>query len=142
MEFIYPGSFNSKRVKICTNTGTYRDFITKFIKNYDPEAAASRHPQTRKIHSHGLYSAGPNEEWCVDGHEKILRSMGIAIWGVNDKYARVELSLDAVPSARKSTVPPVLYLCLIKKIGGIPVTTASDMGSELGKLIGLITSLR
>ena len=68
--------------------------------------------------------------------------MGIAIWGVNDKWGRLELSLTAVPSARKATVPPALYLRLVRKIGGMPVVTVSDMGSELGKLIALVSTLR
>lgn len=68
--------------------------------------------------------------------------MGIAVWGVNDKWARVELSLTAVPTARKATVPPALYLRLVRKVGGMPVSTVSDMGSELGKLIALISTLR
>lgn len=112
------------------------------MKELDADASAARHPHTRQLHKHGLYSAGPNEEWCIDGHEKILLSMGIAIWGGNDKWSRVELGLYAVPSARKATVPPALYLRLVKKAGGMPVTTVSDMGSELGKLIALITTLR
>ncbi|KAG6846741.1 hypothetical protein H0H93_012164, partial [Arthromyces matolae] len=102
---------------------------------YEPEAVAARHPMTRKIHKNILWSAGPNEEWCVDGHEKLLASMGIAIWGIIDKCARLELCLKAVPNARKATVPLSLYLLTAKKQGGIPAVLAADKGSELG-LIG------
>lgn len=42
----------------------------------------------------------PGLQWCMDGHEKILQAMGIAVWGINDKYAQVEIDLYAVPNAR------------------------------------------
>lgn len=95
------------------------DFITAFRKAENPSAAAARHPCTRKVHHHGLYSSGPNEEWCLDGHEKILRSMGISVWGAIDKCCRLELELWAVSNARLADVPPALYLRLVRKIGGM-----------------------
>lgn len=90
----------------------------KFRQTDDPDAAAARHPETRKVHHTGLWSIGPNEEWCVDGHEKLLNLMGIAIWGIADKFARIELALWAVPNARLADVPPALILRLILKLGG------------------------
>ncbi|KAF8178247.1 hypothetical protein BJ912DRAFT_1130611 [Pholiota molesta] len=68
--------------------------------------------------------------------------MEIAIWGVIDKCCRLELGLWAVPNARLADVPPALYLRLTRKIGGMCVQTASDKGTELSKLIALITTLR
>jgi len=87
-------------------------------KTQNPQAVFARHPQTRKVHHHGLWSIGPNEEWCVDGHEKILRSMGIAVWGVIDKFSRMELGLWAMPNARIQEIPPFLFLRLVKEKGG------------------------
>ncbi|KAF8958233.1 hypothetical protein BDZ97DRAFT_1906555 [Flammula alnicola] len=43
-----------------------RDFITAFRQAENPSAAAARHPHTRKVHHHGLYLSGPNEEWLAD----------------------------------------------------------------------------
>ncbi len=94
------------------------DHIMAFRKTENPEATAARHPRTRKVHHHGLHSSGPNEEWCADGHEKILLCMGIAIWGIIDKCCRLELGLWAVPNARLADVPPALYLRLVRKLGG------------------------
>ncbi len=85
----------------------------------DPDATAARHPETRKVHHTGLWSIGPNEEWCIDGHEKLLVLMGIAVWGVVDKFSRRELALWAVPNARLAEVPPALILRLIHKLGGM-----------------------
>jgi len=54
----------------------------------------------------------------MDRHEKILLSMGIAVWGVIDKFSWLELGLWAMPNAQLKELPPVLYLCLLKKQGG------------------------
>ncbi|GJJ16213.1 hypothetical protein Clacol_010509 [Clathrus columnatus] len=61
--------------------------------------------RTQENCSKNPFSAGPNEEWCMDGHEKLREAMGIDIWGVCDKYSRYELGLWAVPNARRSEVP-------------------------------------
>jgi hypothetical protein len=90
----------------------------KFSKAENPTATANRHPRTRKLHKHGLWASGPNEEWGFDGHEKLLLAMGIGVYGGTDKYSRVELSLDAVPNARDPNLPVAVYLRVIKKLGG------------------------
>ena len=84
------------------------------------EASAARHPRARKVHRHGLYSAGSNEEHCVDGHEKILASMGIGVYGLIDKWSRLELGLWAVPNPRDQDLPPALWLRVVKKLKGTP----------------------
>ncbi|PPR05257.1 hypothetical protein CVT24_008283 [Panaeolus cyanescens] len=103
-----------------------RDFTMKFMQAENPSLTAGRHPQTRKTHKHTLWSSGPNEEWCLDGHEKILLSMGIAVYGIIDKFSRMELDLVAVPNARDR----------------MPLSTTSDKGSEVGQLISLVQALR
>ena len=82
------------------------------------DATKARHPANAKAHPHGIWSVGPNEEWCVDGHEKILLSMGIAVYGFADKCARMKLGLWAMPNARVQDMPPTLFLWLVKKKGG------------------------
>jgi len=103
----------------CTNSLLfYRDKIFKYRLLKNPAATRARHPRTRKIHSHGIHSIGSNENWGVDGHEKILNSMGIAVYGVIDQFSRMELALWAMPSARLSQIPPAVVLRLMKEKGG------------------------
>ena len=94
------------------------DFIQVFRKADNPAGAASRHPITRKIHYRGITCSGPSEEWCVDGHETIALQMGISVWGIIDKFSRMELGLWAVPNERNRNVPPTLFLYTVKKFGG------------------------
>ncbi|EAU89702.2 hypothetical protein CC1G_07427 [Coprinopsis cinerea okayama7 len=119
-----------------------RDFAMRFRRADNAEASAAQHPRTRKRHNHGLWSSGPNEEWCLDGHEKILHSMGIAVYGIIDKFSRMELALVAVPNARDSDVPVAVYLRTVKKFGGMPLSSTSDKGTELRKLISLVGNMR
>ncbi|KAJ7439477.1 hypothetical protein FB451DRAFT_1301899 [Mycena latifolia] len=119
-----------------------RKFIDDVRGVLDRDASNMRKPGAKKIHTRGLWSAGPNEEWCVDGHEKILPSMGIAVWGVVDKFSRNEQNLWALPDSRTAVVPPALYLRQVREKGGMPLQTTSDMGSETGVLAAVQTALR
>ncbi|KAF8990438.1 hypothetical protein BDQ17DRAFT_1216898, partial [Cyathus striatus] len=113
--------------------------VLELRRRLDPEAAAARHPGvTRKAHHNGISSIGPNEEWCVGSDEKLLNCMGIAIWGIIDKFSRMELSLVATPNAQIQQIPPALFLL----ITGMPLTVTGDKGSELDALSSLITTMR
>ncbi|KAJ7868014.1 hypothetical protein B0H14DRAFT_2346753, partial [Mycena olivaceomarginata] len=119
-----------------------RDFIDNIRGILDRDATDMRKPGAKKIHTRGLHSAGPNEEWCVDGHEKILQALGIAVWGIVDKFSRYELKLWALPDSRTAEVPPALYLRLLREKQGMPLQTTSDKGSETGLLADTQTALR
>ncbi|KII90163.1 hypothetical protein PLICRDRAFT_53263 [Plicaturopsis crispa FD-325 SS-3] len=119
-----------------------RDYIQNFMQARDKEAALARNPTSKQMHRKGLWSAGPNEEWGGDGHEKILEEMGISIWGLVDKASRLELGLWAVPSSRTPEVPVALYLLTVKKRKGIPIQLLTDKGSETGQVAALQTTLR
>ena len=97
----------------------HRDEVRIYRQQKNPAGAVARHPTTRKVHYHGLWSIGPNEEWGVDGHEKILNKMGISVYGVIDKFSRMELALWAMPNARLLEIPPAVILRLMKEKKGI-----------------------
>ncbi|KAF8911450.1 hypothetical protein CPB84DRAFT_1671914 [Gymnopilus junonius] len=120
----------------------HQDGIMAYQAAQDKDATDGCNPYIKKAHPHGLWSLGPNEEWCIDGHEKILKSMGIAVWGIADKCAHMELGLWAMPNARVQELPPALYLQLIKKQGDMALSTMMDKGTEVGKLISLVKSMR
>ncbi|TFK22793.1 hypothetical protein FA15DRAFT_681483 [Coprinopsis marcescibilis] len=113
------------------------DFTRQFLKAENSIAAENRHPLTQKQHATGIHSAGPNEEWNLDRHEKILLSMGVGVYGIIDKFSQMELALYAVPNTRDAGVPITVYLRVVKKWGGMPVSSTSDKGAELGQLIPL-----
>jgi hypothetical protein len=96
----------------------FSDYILAYLKVRDPEAVDNRNPTLKRPHRRGHWSAGPHEEWCMDGHEKLVAVMGIHVWGVVDKCSRGELGLWAVPESRTMDVPNALYLSLVKEVGG------------------------
>lgn len=100
------------------HNSNYRDFITDFLCTYNPEGAAARNPVTKKVHPHGLSSAGPNEEWGLDGHEKLLLSMRVGVYGGTDKYSRLKLGLWACPNPRDPNLPIAMWLRMVKEVGG------------------------
>jgi hypothetical protein len=95
----------------------------------------------------------------MDGHEKLVRPMGIYIYGANNKCTRSELGLYAVPSARTMDVPVALYLLMVKKhsgvsfllarihtrldcFAGVPIQLTVDKGPEVGKVMATHAYLR
>lgn len=78
-----------------------------------------RNPCARKIVRKPLTSAGPNEVWCCDGHDK-LSSYGFSIWGMRDKFSRKWLGLWALPtnSNRYAVVAAYLWLTVVYEIEG------------------------
>ncbi|EIW73067.1 hypothetical protein TREMEDRAFT_59229 [Tremella mesenterica DSM 1558] len=111
-----------------------RDLVYKAMKEYAPEGVKSRRPGTKKIQRFPIISVGPNEQWSIDGHDK-LSSYGIGIYGIRDVYSGRLLLLKAMPSNRRSTDVHSMFLDTIVKLGGFPLQIASDRGSEIGEVI-------
>lgn len=95
-----------------------RTWVNAFLKVLEPQVLASRQPGAKHYHRHGLHSIGPNEEWSVDGHDKIVNSMGIGIWGVVDKFSRLVISYFALPNNRRADVALACYFLTVQKAGG------------------------
>ncbi|GJJ09094.1 hypothetical protein Clacol_003316 [Clathrus columnatus] len=119
-----------------------RCIIETVQRQQDPEEARHRWSGNRKIVRKTLFSSGPNEEWCMDGHKKLRDSMGIDVWGICDKYSQLELGLWAIPNACQSQVPVALFLRPVKEQEGVPLQLTGDKGSENGKVSLFQTALQ
>jgi hypothetical protein len=97
----------------------HSEWIGQFLKILEPQTVAARKPGAKQIHRHGLHSLGPNEEWSVDGHDKVMNSMGIGIWGVVDKFSRNPIAFFALPNNRLADVVLACYLLTVQKAGGL-----------------------
>lgn len=122
------------------------------MKEWNPEGVASRRPGTKKIMRSPILSIGPNEQWSIDGHDK-LNSFGIGIWGIRDVYSGLMLAMQAMPSNRRANDVHCVYLnAVIKAKGelalrssitsGFPMQLASDRGSEIGEVVASQTAFR
>src|ERR1700733_8286370 len=83
----------------------------------DPSGFIKRHPAAKKIPRVPLTSAGPNAEWCGDGHDK-LNSRGVGLYGIHDKASGKWLGLWASPTNRDGKTAGNLYLSLVEKLRG------------------------
>lgn len=89
------------------------------MKVIDPVGVILRNPTARRIERRPLTSAGSNEVWCCDGHDK-MNKYGMSIWGMRDKFSRKWLGLWVLPntSNRYSEVTAYLWLSLVHELGG------------------------
>jgi hypothetical protein len=94
------------------------DWVNEFLKTLDPAGVAGRQLGAAVVHGHGLHSLGPDEEWSLDGHDKTVRPMGIAVWGIIDKFSRKTIGLFAVPNNRLADTTLACFLLLVQRSGG------------------------
>lgn len=76
-----------------------------------------RMPTSKKIFRSPLTGIGPDEEWSMDGHDK-LRAAGFDIYGIRDKWSGKWHHYRVIPSNRYASVIGVIQLECIKKVGG------------------------
>ncbi len=88
------------------------------MRDFAPEGFKKRHPRAKKkIIRTPLSAVGPDDEWSMDGHDK-LAALGFEIYGIRDVWAGKYLHYRVVPSNRYASVVGVLYLECAKKCGG------------------------
>ncbi|EIW72667.1 hypothetical protein TREMEDRAFT_58836 [Tremella mesenterica DSM 1558] len=118
-----------------------RDLVYKAMKEYAPEGLQSRRPGHKKVPRFPIISVGPNEQWSIDGHDK-LSSYGIGIYGIRDVYSGRLLALQAMPSNRRSEDVHCIFVNTVLKAAGFPLQIASDRGSEIGEVIATQIAFR
>ncbi|KAL1938193.1 hypothetical protein VTO73DRAFT_11837 [Trametes versicolor] len=129
--------------QIAEDTGVHltRDYISQEMHMLDPDGFALRQPTSKKKHRVALVVIGPDHEWSCDGHDK-LSAIGFPIWGIRDVWSGKWLGLWVVPNNRLKVVVAYLYLSLLKTVGGMPVQTTTDRGSETSTVYGFANALR
>ncbi|EJD38295.1 hypothetical protein AURDEDRAFT_172677 [Auricularia subglabra TFB-10046 SS5] len=120
-----------------------KPMLRHLLKNWDPEATDKRNPKIgTKKHKHGIWSAGPGEEWAFDQHEKLVPEMNIGVYGAIDKWSRSALMYKAVSRWRQRDVGSAIFVLCVQQEGGFPVTTHTDMGPETTDMCRIQIALR
>ncbi|KAF9229380.1 hypothetical protein BS17DRAFT_805109 [Gyrodon lividus] len=96
---------------------------------------------SKKVSREPLVSLGPYHEWSGDGHDK-LSEIGFPIWAIRDKWSGKWLGIWVVPNNRLKTTISYLYLSLVYELGGMPLQTTTDCGSETIEVYGFANVLR
>ncbi|CAK5283477.1 unnamed protein product [Mycena citricolor] len=118
----------------CDSVHLSRCYIDHFRGAINPNAINMHKPGAKKIHTRGLFSSGPNKEWCIDGHKKILKTMGISIYGIIDKFSCCKLLLQALPNSWAAEVPPILYLHLVSRFKQPLTKAVKPVNLQLSRL--------
>ncbi|KAJ7161620.1 hypothetical protein C8R46DRAFT_1164479 [Mycena filopes] len=114
-----------------------RKTVWEIMQKYDAEAFAAREPTAKRIHREKKYPIGINHRWALDGHDKLYK-IGFPVYATTGKI----LKAWVVPSNRMGQVIAYLFLCLVMEVGGLPIQTTTDCGSETTLLYGVVNALR
>ncbi|KZP06766.1 hypothetical protein FIBSPDRAFT_914630 [Athelia psychrophila] len=118
-----------------------RDYITAEMLTHNYAGFDVREPGAKKVHRTPLVSLGPHHEWSGDGHDK-LAAIGFPIWALRDVWSSCWLGIWVVPNNRLKNVIAYLYLSLVYELGGIPLQSTTDCGSETTDMYGFANALR
>ena len=94
----------------------YSDFVRKIMVENEAEGFARRAPGQKVIKRTPLLSVGPDEEWSMDGHDKLAKA-GFGVYGIRDKYSGRFLHYRILCSNRYALVVGITFLECIKKYG-------------------------
>ena len=94
----------------------YRDKVAQVMQDHQPEGFAQRAPGRKIIHRTPLHSLGPDEEWSMDGHDKLAKA-GFGIYGIRDKFSGKYLYYRVLPSNRYAAVIGMVFLECILLLG-------------------------
>ncbi|KAJ8579873.1 hypothetical protein M405DRAFT_869891 [Rhizopogon salebrosus TDB-379] len=131
------------REAIVADTGNLltREYMMNEMRQHEPDGFAQREPSRKKISRQPLVSLGPHHQWSGDGHDK-LSKIGFPIWAIRDQWSGKWLGMWVVPNNHLKTTIAYLYLSLVYKIGGMPLQTTTDCGSETTEVYGFANALR
>ncbi|KAG1758415.1 hypothetical protein EDD22DRAFT_981416 [Suillus occidentalis] len=118
-----------------------RQYVTDEMRQHKPDGFSQWEPSKKKVSRQPLVSLGPHHQWSGDGHNK-LSKIGFPIWAIHDQWSGKWLGMWVVPNNQLKTSIAYLYLSLVYEIGGMPLQTTTDCGSETTEVYGFATALR
>ncbi|KAJ3551349.1 hypothetical protein NP233_g13097 [Leucocoprinus birnbaumii] len=117
------------------------DFVAQVMRDFEPEGFSQREPTSRKIYRAAKYPVGIHEGWSCDGHDK-LNKINIGVYSFVDDATGKWLGAWLLPSNRIGNTIAYLFLTLVEKFQGLPLSVMSDHGSETTVMFGLANALR
>lgn len=105
--------------------------VYQLMRVIDPEGIELRRRGVLKRRI--FHVPGPNHLWASDGHDK-LKPYGICIYGFIDTWSRKVLSLRVGRTNNNPRVVGLYFLKLVAAVGGFPVKTSTDHGTETGDM--------
>ncbi|KAI9429058.1 hypothetical protein H4582DRAFT_1827992 [Lactarius indigo] len=116
-----------------------RPVISEFLRQTEPDAVEARRYQ--KFKRRTFLAIGPNEMWCLDQHDKFKR-YGLFFHVGLDPYPGVIHWCKVWWTVRNPKLIARFYLNAARAMGGIPLITQSDPGTENVNVAYAQTALR
>lgn len=91
--------------------------VEAVMKAFAPVGFEQCRPNAKKMKQSALVALGPDAEWSLDGHDKLMEA-GFGIYGIRDKWSGRFLYYVVMPSNRFTAAVGVVYLRCARKIGG------------------------
>ncbi|KAF8256598.1 hypothetical protein EI94DRAFT_1710840 [Lactarius quietus] len=104
-----------------------RPIILEYLRQTEPEADEAR--RYKKFKRRTFIAIGPNEMWCLDQHDKFKR-YGFFFHVGLDPYPGVIHGCKVWWTVRNPKLITHFYINAARAIGGIPLITQSDPGTE------------
>ena len=106
--------------------------IQSALREFDPIGVAQRNPSLRHpplARQENYITAGPDEIWSCDGHDKLAR-FGFQIYGAVDAYSRKLIWIYCGNANRSSISVLQQYIQAVKTYGICPRFLRADKGGE------------
>jgi hypothetical protein len=103
--------------------------VQQALRELDPEGVASRTPGLRRPRQENYITAGPDEIWSCDGHDKIAR-FGFQIYAGIDAYSRKIVWFYCGNANRSSFSILRQYLTAVRAHNACPCFLRTDKGVE------------
>ncbi|KZT59601.1 hypothetical protein CALCODRAFT_407535, partial [Calocera cornea HHB12733] len=116
-----------------------RKLLQRYQHSVDPVGNVQR--RTRRLKRAVGWSAGPNERWSADQHDK-WRRFGLYLHVGLDNFSNSVLWLNVWWTNSNPRLIASFYFQAASKVGGIPLLTQSDPGSENHGIANAQTALR
>lgn len=103
--------------------------VEKALREVNPVGVASRRPGLRRSRLDNYITDGPNQVWCIDGHDK-LAPYGIQIYAAVDAYSRKIIWWYCGTANRAQLSVLKQYLEAVEQLDICPNFLRADKGAE------------
>ncbi|KAI2473359.1 hypothetical protein F4781DRAFT_442029 [Annulohypoxylon bovei var. microspora] len=106
-----------------------RDQLFEIFREFFPSAVHRRTTQSRREKGEFIVY-GPNQVWCVDGHDKLSR-WGFHMYGAIDGYSRFMTWLHVGYRGSTAISTLIQFIRVVRQLGFVPRCFRADRGKEL-----------
>ncbi|KAE9393107.1 hypothetical protein BT96DRAFT_999737 [Gymnopus androsaceus JB14] len=105
-----------------------RPLIEKYLRETEPEQVNAR--KKRRFVRRAFYAAGVNHLWCMDQHDKWGPRFGLWFHNCIDPFTGYNNWMKVWWTNKQPRLVASYFLTAVQALGGLPLLTQSDPGTE------------